>query len=87
MRIMHANTHTHTHTVPDLSVLSDQMIRLLAMQRLQHLFTESGRDDKPTPLEAAKLNLNGIKQPVQPAQPVSQHTKQVKCLPSAGEIM
>ena len=72
------------HTVPDLSLLNDQMIHLLAMQRLQHLFTEpvgeGGEGDKH-PLEPNKLGLNGIKQPVPLAQPV----KPVKAIPTAGE--
>ena len=79
--------HTHTHTVPDLALLSEQMIRLLAMQRIQHLFTECRGGDK-LPLEATgtKLNLNGMKQLVQPVQPVLQPTKQVNHSPTAGMV-
>ena len=59
------------------------MIRLLAMQRLQNLFTDSKTDG----LEANKLNLNGMKQPAQPVHPLPQPVKPVKPTPTAGKAM
>jgi hypothetical protein len=69
------------------------------MQRLQHLFTESGAQggggEKLLPLEATaaaaaaktKLSLNGIRQPLQKATPVSQTIKQIKHYPSTGKAI
>ena len=74
------------------------MIRLLAMQRLQHLFTESregggGGSEKFLPIEVTaaaaktKLNLNGMRQPIQKATPISQTIKQIKHYPSTGKVI
>ena len=75
------------------------MVRLLAMQRLQHLFTESreggggGSSEKFLPIEATttaaktKLNLNGMRQPIQKATPISQTIKQIKHYPSTGKVI
>ena len=90
----HMYTHTHTHTVPDLTFVNEPMVRLLAMQRLQGLFTESseGSEENLLPPEATaaktKLSLNGIRQLVQPVQqatPVPQTNKQIKYYPSTGK--
>jgi len=50
--MVHTHTHTHTHAlVPDISQLDERLVRLLAMQRVQELFTTetSQREDSASP--------------------------------------
>ena len=73
----------HTHTVPNISQLDERLVRLLAMQRVQQLFTtgERSRERENSPLssrastglsnhtEAPPKHLNGLK-PVLLPKPV-----------------